>query len=188
MKHLLVVMILCSLGMAGYSSVTPSQKKTGIYSSIYKDYGSLLDLYKNLNPTKLQSSDEEEVKSYLLPYNSKIVNYVAERYGENLAAYFAMDDPMIFFSGTLVAQYEYDQATYTPQSKTSPQEIMGCLADAIGIAKGVKELIASYQALLNGSANFGTLFSVVKNIMRRYAAWFMVGYLVYEFGDCIGWW
>ncbi len=188
MKHVLALVMVCSLGITGHSSVIPPQKKSFFFSPYYKDYGSMVGLYKGLNTTLLQSGNDAEIRSNLLPFNTQIVNYVALHYGEKLTDYFAIDDPMIFFSGSIVASYEQIQATYDPQSKTTPQQIMNCMVDVIGVAKGIKELIASYEALLNGSATWGTLFSVVKNVMRRYGAWFMVGYFVYQFGDCIGWW
>src|SRR5688500_13034439 len=106
MKKLLALGGLCFMGLSGYSITIPPLESTAIFKSCHRERGMLIELYRTLEPKILLSSDESEIKSYLEPYNPMIINYVKDRYDENLGDYFDLDDPAIFLSGLLIAHFE----------------------------------------------------------------------------------
>lgn len=63
-----------------------------------------------------------------------------------------------------------------------------CTAEAIGGLFTIGDLYNSYAQLFRGGASFSTIFGVVKQFARRYAGWFAAINLVYDVGECAGWW
>ena len=59
---------------------------------------------------------------------------------------------------------------------------------AIGAVKGIAGMVSNFVSMWNSGASVSTVLGVVKNIFRTAVGWFGVGWAVYEFGDCIGWW
>ena len=188
MKKLLFFLTLCALSVPGLTMTTPPSKPALPVWASYRPAGGLMDLFQQLDPKILQSQDDAAIGKYLEPFNVTINAYVKEHYGESLTDLFDLDDPTLFLSGFLIAHFELYQNLSGVQTKMAPGEILDCVGYAIGFGKGIKELIASYTELLSGSASFNTVYAIIKNVARRYVAWFMVGYTIYKFGDCMNWW
>jgi hypothetical protein len=66
--------------------------------------------------------------------------------------------------------------------------VFDCVMEAIGVGLGISGMVSNFVTLWNEGASISTVFGVVKNIFRTYVGWFMVGWAVYKFGGCIGWW
>ena len=70
----------------------------------------------------------------------------------------------------------------------SNNQIFECMMDAIGSVAGIAGMARDFATMWNSGASVATLLRTVKNIFKISAGWFAVGWAVYEFGDCVGWW
>jgi len=70
----------------------------------------------------------------------------------------------------------------------SYEQMFRCMMNAIGAVSGIGLMVNNFVTLWNSGASAATLLSTVKSIFKISAGWFAVGWAVYEFGDCVGWW
>lgn len=154
----------------------------------------LTQLFKNLDPSILQSQDSAAVENYLAPKTPDIVNYVQATYGEDLNQICEGNQTWIFLAGFIVAINEaygengsngYNNyitkikkpmsswannslAAVATLSRSNPQfrlKWVSCAEAALGIG-AIASLIDDYGALLSGSVR--TALGVFKNIAKRY--------------------
>jgi hypothetical protein len=188
MKKLLIFMLLAMMGGNLLAATAPPRVKGLSFFPLVREEAGLIELYRNLDPKILGSDDSLAVEQYLLPFNQKVVAYVKEHYDTDLSAQFKLDDPTILISGLFIADLETREGPYTKEAPLDLGQLMSCVAAAIGLGKGIKDLIKGYTALFEGGASMSTLLGVIKNFAIRYVGWFMVAYAVYHFGDCMNWW
>jgi hypothetical protein len=188
MKKLLIFMFLAMMGGNLLAATAPPRAKGMFLVPLVRDEAGLIELYRNLDPKILGSDDSLAVERYLLPFNQKVVDYVKDHYDFNLSDYFEMDDPSILFSGLFIADLETRKGPYAKEAPLDLGQVMSCVASAIGLGKGIKDLIKGYTALFEGGASMSTLLGVIKNFAIRYVGWFMIAYALYNFGDCMNWW
>ena len=148
----------------------------------------LLFYFQNLDPRILQIEDEGKLQDYLVPLNYKINRYVQDRFKINMTEYYEIDDPAILVAGLLLGHYELSTGLLPIETKIDWREVVECVGSALGIVKGVKDIITSYTAIMNGSASIETVWGVVRTIGKKYFGFITAGIALYKFGDCMDWW
>jgi len=82
---------------------------------------SLIETFKSLNPTTLQSTDTVALAAYFAPINSVIVNYVYAKYGEDLNSICDGEQDWITLYGFIIAMCEnyYDNGDSLEMDETA---------------------------------------------------------------------
>ena len=140
------------------------------------------DVYKNLNPTIFyKNQDSSAVKAYFSE-QAKILRGLAEtKYHDNFSS---LDDQSIVLAGMVIAGIEEKEKNETNGTAKSQQAAtFSCLMSAVGAVAGLGGLANTIAG-----ATMATVFGVVRAIFGIYFSAFTVGWAVYEFGDCMGWW
>jgi K+-transporting ATPase A subunit len=178
MKRLFIITIslLVSLNIFGYS--IPKSLKAA------KPYNSVADILRTIDPSILPHAPAEpdELNApYIQVLNQKageVRNYVAMKYYEDLSDLSNMD---VIVLGIAIIPFE-ERDIYP--GRVSNEQAFSCMIDAVGTLFLAGALIS----LWNEGASTSTILSVLKSIIKTSSGWFMVGWGVYKFGDCVGWW
>ncbi|MEZ5045793.1 MAG: hypothetical protein R2831_02265 [Chitinophagaceae bacterium] len=67
---------------------------------------------------------------------------------------------------------------------SNAMQYIDCIISAIGSVIGVSDLVTAWQS----GATIGTLKASAKFILKKAGAGLMLGYGIYQIGDCLGWW
>jgi hypothetical protein len=59
---------------------------------------------------------------------------------------------------------------------------------AVGIASGVAALVTEFSSAWTSGITAKSLLRIIGRMAGIYLSWFLVGWAVKEFGDCVGWW
>ena len=59
-----------------------------------------------------------------------------------------------------------------------------CIVGAVGTVVGIGDLVVAWQS----GASYTTLIATSKFLLKKAGMGLMVGYGVYQIGDCLGWW
>ncbi len=142
-------------------TILPHQPASEEFSS-----GSTNDQFGNTNYVEVLSQKAAIVRSY-----------VAGKYYEDLSE---LRDIDVIALAVVMVPFE----SRGNMQRVSYQQAFDCMMTAIGVATG----ISSLYALFSEGAAVSTILGTLKNIIRISGGWFMVGYGVYSFGSCVGWW
>ncbi|RYF88798.1 MAG: hypothetical protein EOO03_07560 [Chitinophagaceae bacterium] len=71
---------------------------------------------------------------------------------------------------------------------TSYSAIFDCVIEEIGAVLGIHQMVSNFISLWHNGASISTVSGFAKNIFKTAGGWFLVGWAVYEFGECLGLW
>lgn len=148
-------------------------------------YSMLSELYKNLDKTILSSGNEAQITSYIQSKNVEIIDYLTSNYPQySDAANADTKDLSIFYFGLVHAIAEENGF-----SNDTANRIPGWANCAIDVVAGyfsIESLIADYVTLFTEGASWNTVWPVVRNFVRRYAGWMIVGFVAYDIAtECL---
>ncbi len=128
-----------------------------------------------------KNEDSNAVKAYFAE-QAKILKELAKtKYNESFGN---LDDQGIVLAGMVIAGVEAkEKSEIVVTAKSQQAATFGCLMGAVGAVAG----LGGFANTIAG-ATMATVFGVVKAIFGIYFSAFTVGWAVYEFGDCMGWW
>jgi len=164
--------------MNGYPLIVPVKPMTG--------YNSIAEILRTIDPnilphSPIQPTEGELQSTYIEVLNQKagyIRNYILSKYQEDLSN---LSNKEIIVLGLIIVPFESREIF--PGLVTN-EEAFDCMMTAIGAATGISALISLWKS----GATVSTVLSTLKNILKVSYGWFAVGYAVYKFGDCVGWW
>lgn len=177
---LISIVLLISSTMFGFALNTPKR---------VLNTSSIEEILRTIDPNILPHVPGEEQfgegdnlnSNYTIVLNEKaleIRNYIAIKYSEDLSNLSNID---IITLGIILVPFEQRDMFL---GRVSNAQAFSCMMGAIGTATGISSLISAWNE--GGSAS--TILSVLRTILGVSYGWFAVGYGVYQFGDCVGWW
>ncbi|HNU87155.1 MAG TPA: hypothetical protein PKJ94_02650 [Ferruginibacter sp.] len=178
---LLIIGLITSLSMFG-SSFPVSPKKIKTYNSV-EEILRIID--PNVLPHGPVADEFGGSTAYIEVLNQKateIRNYIAAKYYEDLSSLSNLEVVML---GVVMVPFESRDMM---PGYMSYEQMFRCMMNAIGAVSGIGLMVNNFVTLWNSGASAATLLSTVKSIFKISAGWFAVGWAVYEFGDCVGWW
>lgn len=143
-------------------------------------------ILSSIDHTLLPNSPYEEALNtppFIEVLNQKgneLRSYISTEYGENLSQFSNSD--MILIGLILIPFEERDF------QRLSNGQAFSCLMGAIGAVLGIGSLVREFSAAWSGGLTARSLISIIGRMAGTYLAWFMVGWAVKEFGECVGWW
>jgi hypothetical protein len=193
MKKLFLILIgiIISSAMFGSSFIIPTKPVTA--------YNSIEEILKTIDPNILPhtppgptgggggggtepytegANTNGNFTQVLAQKATEIRNFIASKYYEDLSN---LTDIDVIVLGIMLVPFERRELS---QGFAPNQKAFDCMMTAVGAATGIGALVAAW----NSGASVSTILSVLKSIIRISYGWFAVGYAVYSFGDCVGWW
>lgn len=174
---LLIIGLITSLSMFGSSfPVLPKKIKT---------YNSVEEILRTIDPNILPHGPVADEfggnTAYIEVLNQKateIRNYIAVKYYEDLSN---LSNAEVIVLGIIMVPFE---SRDNIPGIISNQQAFDCMMTAIGVATGISYL----YSLWTSGASTATILGTLKSILKFGAGWFAVGYGVWKFGECVGWW
>ena len=185
MKTLLLILInmMISTLILGSSFILPPKTVS--------TYNSIEDILKTIDPAILPKFPYEQQfakdtgtnanVNFIVVLNQKaqeIRNYISAKYGEDFGNLPSIN--VIILGIAMVPFEQRDMLT----GRVSYEQAFGCMMTALSGATGISALVSAW----NSGATASTILSTLKSILKVSYGWFAVGYAVYQFGDCVGWW
>lgn len=174
---LFIISLFTSLSMFG-SSFPVSPKKIKTYNSVEEI---LRTIDPNILPHGPVSDEFGGSTAYIEVLNQKateIRNYIAAKYYEDLSN---LSNAEVIVLGIIMVPFE-QRDTYA--GRISNQQAFDCMMTAIGVASGIYAL----YSLWTSGASTASILATLKSILKFGYGWWMVGYGVWKFGECVGWW
>ncbi len=171
-----IICLITAFNMFG-SSFPGSPKKVTTYNSIEQI---LSTIDPNILPHLPYQSDELSAP-YIEVLNQKandIRSYIAAKYGEDISN---LPNKDVIVLGLVMVPFE-SRDSYP--GRISNQQAFECMMEAIGVASGLYTL----YSLWTSGASTASILGTLKSILKFGGGWFMVGYGVWKFGECVGWW
>lgn len=158
-----------------------------LYCGVGKEriqYNSIEDILRTIDPNILPHTpyqSDELYSPYIEVLDQKandIRNYVISKYGEDLSN---LTNKEVIVLGLIMIPFEARDAV---AGRISNEQAFDCMMTAIGVATGLNAL----YSLWTTGASTATILSTLKAILKFGGGWFAVGYGVWKFGQCVGWW
>ena len=169
--------MITSLSMFG-SFFPVSSKKIATYNSV-EEILSTID--PNILPHGPVSDEFGGNTAYIEVLNQKateIRNYIAAKYYDDLNNF---SNAEVIVIGIIMVPFE--SRDNIPGIITN-QQAFDCMMTAIGVASGIYAL----YSLWTSGASTASILATLKSILKFGYGWWMVGYGVWKFGECVGWW
>ncbi len=151
-------------------------------------YNSIEDILKTIDPNILPKYLEPQFGeganasgNYIEVLTQKAVeirNYIASKYSEDLSN---LSDIDVIALGIVLVPFEQRDMFL---GRVSNQQAFDCMMTAIGVATG----LSSLYSLWTSGATTASIIGTLKNVLKFAGGWFSVGYGVWKFGECVGWW
>jgi hypothetical protein len=131
----------------------------------------LIDLMIESDPMVLKSNDEQRAEAFLREKNSRMIDYLTQRYPQYGTPDIDLNDPAASWFGVICAMYEavgfqplngLDLKTKHMAFQQIPTWLQ-CTLNTIGAAYGVTQLVSSL-----GAFSYGTVWKVVKFVVKKY--------------------
>ncbi|HMU08654.1 MAG TPA: hypothetical protein PKC54_01500 [Ferruginibacter sp.] len=155
-----------------------SSKKIATYNSV-EEILSTID--PNILPHGPVSDEFGGNTAYIEVLNQKateIRNYIAAKYYDDLNNF---SNAEVIVIGIIMVPFE--SRDNIPGIITN-QQAFDCMMTAIGVASGIYAL----YSLWTSGASTASILATLKSILKFGYGWWMVGYGVWKFGECVGWW
>ena len=169
-----------SFGMNYPSNINVYVGETNKLTQNQRQEQNLLDIYKNLDKEILNSGDEKQIKHYLINKNKEIAEYLINKYPK-LGSFDELEYDIIGdidFSTFGVIYAIAEHAGLLDINKESISTNRNAFWECVG---GVLGITAIYDLISGASgATYGSTWSVVKKLVKRYVGWIGVGYALYE--------
>ena len=150
----------------------------------------LLDAFANIDFEFIKTlKSDEELLSYLLPYNEYIYDYFTKFRSEFEIPAEAKNGTELFqFAAIHIVSHfskieiNADGDTILIQSGVD-YELVKCIIEVIGGYFTIETLVANYILLLEQGAKWNTIWPIMKNLIRRYAGWFLIASLLCDISE-----
>ncbi len=143
-------------------------------------YKKLSDLYKNLDKDILNSNNKTVIIPYLEQKNEEIIDYLVANYPQfSDAANANKKDLSIFYFGLIHALGEENGFSLEFKNRKIP-DWARCIIDVLGEYFSIEFIYREYAILFTEGVTWNTAYPVVKNLVRRYAGWFVVAAISYD--------
>ncbi|MBS0645319.1 MAG: hypothetical protein JSR97_01840 [Verrucomicrobia bacterium] len=173
---------------------TSAKSFTSLPTNIKNQESVLVELFKNIDKSKLKSTDSIEIVKYITEKNIEIKNYLVSTYPNEEFEKIDVNDPGTLYVGLMTAIAETNK--YEPidnlKSGSGPNTLQtfdkkalpqwaSCAMEVIGGMFDIVGLYNEYVALFTSTTTtWSTVAGVVGRTLRRQFGWLAAAYLCYD--------